>query len=70
MASTWSAGSIAYPMRCHHKYFMNSVTRAYNVPQEELKDMTPLPVEQFVIRPPGLGRVMEVPSSIIWSRLK
>ena len=49
---------------------MSSVTRAYNVPSEELKDMTPLPVEQFVIRPPGLGRVMEVPSSIIWSRLK
>ena len=70
MASTWAAGSISYPMRCHHKYFMSSVTRAYNVPQEELRDMTPLPIEQFVIRPKGLGRVMEVPSSIIWSRLK
>ena len=70
MANTWAAGSISYPMRCHHKYFMSSVTRAYNVPQDELRDMTPLPVEQFVIRPKGLGRTMEVPSSIIWSRLK
>ena len=70
MANTWAAGSISYPMRCHHKYFMNSVTSAYNVPSEELKDMTPLPVEHFVIRPKGLGRTMEVPSSIIWSRLK
>ena len=49
---------------------MSSVTRAYNVPLDELNDMTPLPVEQFVIRPKGLGRTMEVPSSIIWSRLK
>ena len=70
IAKQWGSGSIAYPMRCHHKYFMNSVTSAYNVPSEELKDMTPLPVEQFVIRPKGLGRTMEVPSSIIWSRLK
>ena len=70
MANTWPAGSISYPMRCHHKYFMSSVTRAYFVPPDELKDMTPLPVEQFVIRPKGLGRTMEVPSSIIWSRLK
>ena len=70
MATTWAAGSISYPMRCHHKYLMSSVTRAYNVPQDELNDMTPLPVEQFVIRPAGLGRTMEVPSSIIWSRLK
>jgi len=70
MANTWAAGSISYPMRCHHKYFMSSVTRAYFVPPDELKDMTPLPVEQFVIRPKGLGRTMEVPSSIIWSRLK
>ena len=70
MANTRAAGSISYPMRSHHKYFMNSVTSAYNVPSEELKDMTPLPVEQFVIRPKGLGRTMEVPSSIIWSRLK
>ena len=70
MANTWASGSISYPMRCHHKYFMSSVTSAYNVPQEELREMTPLPVEQFVIRPKGLGRVMEVPSSIIWSRLK
>ena len=43
---------------------------SYNVPQEELREMTPLPIEQFVIRPAGLGRTMEVPSSIIWSRLK
>ena len=70
VAVAWAAGSISYPMRCHHKYFMSSVTRAYNVPQDELRDMTPLPVEQFVIRPSGLGRTMEVPSSIIWSRLK
>ena len=70
MANTWAAGSISYPRRCHHKYFMNSVTRAYNVPQEELADMTPLPIEQFVINPPGLGKTMEVPSRIIWSRLK
>ena len=26
MASTWASGSISYPMRCHHKYFMSSVT--------------------------------------------
>ena len=70
VASAWASGSISYPMRCYHKYFMSSVTRAYNVPQEEFREMTPLPVEQFVIRPKGLGRTMEVPSSIIWSRLK
>ena len=70
VASAWASGSISYPMRCYHKYFMSSVTRAYNVPQDEMRDMTPLPVEQFVIRPSGLGRTMEVPSSIIWSRLK
>ena len=70
MANSWASGGISYPMRCHHKYFMSSVTRAYNVPQEEFREMTPLPVEQFVIRPKGLGRTMEVPSSIIWSRLK
>ena len=70
MAKAWGAGSISYPRRCHHKYFMSSCTRVYDVPQEEMDDMVPIPVEQFVIRPPGLGRVMEVPSSIIWSRLK
>ena len=70
MGNSWASGGISYPMRCHHKYFMSSVTRAYNVPQEEFREMTPLPVEQFVIRPKGLGRTMEVPSSIIWSRLK
>ena len=70
MGNSWASGGISYPMRCPHKYFMSSVTRAYNVPQEEFREMTPLPVEQFVIRPKGLGRTMEVPSSIIWSRLK
>ena len=70
MANSWASGGISYPMRCHHKYFMSSCTSVYIVPQDELSEMTPLPVEQFVMRPPGLGKTMEVPSRIIWSRLK
>ena len=49
---------------------MNSATRVYNVPNEEFNDMTPLPVEQFVIQPKGIGKILEVPSAIIWGRLK
>ena len=44
LANTWAAGSISYPMRCHHKYFMNSCTSVYVVPSEELSEMTPLPI--------------------------
>tara|TARA_B100000131_G_C18076621_1_gene596626 strand:- start:778 stop:1257 length:480 start_codon:yes stop_codon:yes gene_type:complete len=70
VAGNWADGALSYPMRCHHKYFMSSATRVYNVPNEELNDMTPLPVEQFVIQPKGIGKILEVPSAIIWGRLK
>tara|TARA_B100000287_G_scaffold17507_1_gene17589 strand:+ start:15910 stop:16389 length:480 start_codon:yes stop_codon:yes gene_type:complete len=70
VGASWAAGSISYPKRCHHKYFMSSCTSVYEVPRDSFEDMTPLPVEQFVMRPKGLGKTLEVPSSIIWSRLK
>ena len=70
IAGNWADGGISFPMRCYHKYFISNATRVYSVPQEDLHEMVPLPVEQFVIRPKGLGKVMEVPSSVIWSRLK
>ena len=67
VASSWSSGTQAYPKRCHHKYFMSSATNMYIVPKEELKNFTPLPVEQFVRD--VMGRYVEIPSSFIWSRL-
>lgn len=70
MANSWASGGISYPMRCHHKYFMNSCTSVYEVPRDNFEDMTPIPVEQFVMRPKGLKKILEVPSRVIWSRLK
>jgi len=67
ICNTWAAGSKAAPGRCYHKYFMSNASSIYKVPNAELKNMTPLPVEQFVLR--TIGRTMEVPSSFIWGRL-
>ena len=67
MANTWAAGSISYPMRCHHKYFIGRASNIRLVPAVDLRDFVPLPSEQFV-RERGGVRV-EIPSSFIWSRL-
>ena len=67
MANTWAAGSISYPMRCHHKYFIGRASNIRLVPAVDLRDFVPLPSEQFV-RELGGVRV-EIPSSFIWSRL-
>lgn len=67
VGNMWSSGSIAYPTRCHHKYFMSNASQIYKVRPIDLQNMTPLPVEQFVLR--AAGRVIEVPSSFIWSRV-
>lgn len=67
IAGTWSAGGMAYPTRCHHKYFMSNASNIKAIRPIDLQNMTPLPVEQFVLR--SMGRVIEVPSSFIWSRV-
>ena len=67
VCQSWAAGSIAYPNRCYHKYFMSNATNIMKVPKEYLNNMTPLPVEQFVLR--AAGRLVEVPSSFIWGKL-
>lgn len=63
VARSWGGGSISYPRRCHHKYFMSNASNIKSVPASELVDMTPLPLEQFT------SRGIEVPSSFIWSRV-
>jgi hypothetical protein len=67
IAKTWGSGSISYPMRCHHKYFMGRATNMMLVPPSDLVDFVPLPTEQFVRRIGGV--YVEIPSSYIWSRL-
>lgn len=67
IASTWSSGSISYPARCHHKYFMSNASNIMKVPKEYLNNYTPLPVEQFLLN--AAGRYIEVPSSFIWGKL-
>ncbi|MFL2865548.1 MAG: hypothetical protein ACJZ8Y_10070 [Pirellulaceae bacterium] len=67
VCQSWASGSIAYPTRCYHKYFMSNATNIMKVPKEYLNNMTPLPVEQFVLR--AAGRLVEVPSSFIWGKL-
>lgn len=67
ICKNWSAGSLAYPRRCHHKYFMSNVSAVKTILKEDLTDMTPLPIEQFTM--PRVGRMIDVPSSFIWSRL-
>ena len=49
---------------------MNSCTSVYEVPRDNFEDMTPIPVEQFVMRPKGLKKILEGPRRAIWSRLK
>ena len=46
---------------------MSNATNIMKVPKEYLNNMTPLPVEQFVLR--AAGRLVEVPSSFIWGKL-
>lgn len=67
MANTWAAGSISYPMRCHHKYFIGRASNIRLVPPVDLRDFVPLPSEQFVRELGGVR--IEIPSSFIWSRL-
>lgn len=67
ICNQWAAGSRGAPRRCYHKYFMSNASSIYRVPKESLLNMTPLPVEQFVLR--TIGRTIEVPSSFIWGRL-
>tara|TARA_A100001201_G_scaffold134403_1_gene122023 strand:+ start:60 stop:530 length:471 start_codon:yes stop_codon:yes gene_type:complete len=67
IGNSWAAGGNGYPERCHHKYFMSNASGIYKVERDYLDNMTPLPIEQFVLR--AAGRVMKVPSSAIWSRV-
>lgn len=67
IAKTWGAGSISYPMRCHHKYFIGRASNIRLVPPVDLRDFVPLPSEQFVRELGGVR--IEIPSSFIWSRL-
>lgn len=66
VAKSWGNGSMSYPMRCHHKYFMSNASNIKLVKSTDLADMIPLPLEQFVLR--TVGRQLDVPSSFIWSR--
>jgi len=67
IARSWGGGSLAYPMRCHHKYFMSNAGNIKSVPSVDLREMkVPLPLEQFTMD--VVGRWIDVPSSIIWSR--
>lgn len=64
---SWGGGSLSYPMRCHHKYFMSNAGNIKSVPSVDLREMkVPLPLEQFTMN--VVGRWIDVPSSIIWSR--
>lgn len=67
VAKSWGGGSVSYPSRCHHKYFMSNASNIKTVRREDLIDMTPLPLEQFTMRRAGVR--IDVPSSFIWSRL-
>ena len=67
ICESWADGGQAYPARCHHKYFISNCSNVKVVPRIELRDMTPLPIEQFVFN--VLGRWVDVPSNHIWSRL-
>lgn len=67
VAKSWGGGSVSYPMRCHHKYFMSNASNIKTVPAVDLLDMTPLPLEQFVTD--VAGRLLDTPSSFIWSRV-
>ena len=67
IAKQWSVGSPAYPARCHHKYFMSSVSNPKVVPREEFINWNPLPLEKFWIKRGGMW--MDIPSSHIWSRV-
>jgi hypothetical protein len=67
VAKSWGGGSVSYPRRCHHKYFMSNASNIKTVSSADLKDMKyPLPLEQFTMN--VVGRYLDVPSSIIWSR--
>lgn len=66
VAKMWGNGSVAYPMVCHHKYFMSNANNIKIVRSVDLQEMIPLPVEQFVVN--VAGRIIETPSSFIWSR--
>lgn len=67
VAKSWGGGSISYPRRCHHKYFMSNASNIKTVSTADLRDMKyPLPLEQFTMN--VVGRYLDVPSSIIWSR--
>lgn len=66
VARMWGNGSIAYPMVCHHKYFMSNANNIKIVKPVDLQEMIPLPVEQFIVN--VAGRLIETPSSFIWSR--
>ena len=67
IAKTWGSGSIAYPMRCHHKFFLGRASNVMLVPPADLREFVPIPCEQFVRRIGGV--YVEIPSSFIWSRL-
>ena len=67
VASAWASGSISYPMRCYHKYFMSSVSNPKVVPREEFINWNPLPLEKFWIKRGGMW--MDIPRSHIWSRV-
>jgi hypothetical protein len=67
ICNNWSRGSIAFPERCYHKYFMSNVSGVKTIKREDLNNMTPLPIEQFTMS--RVGRMIDVPSSFIWSRL-
>ena len=67
VARSWGGGSVSYPMRCHHKYFMSNASNIKIVPTVDLEEMKyPLPLEQFTMN--VVGRWLEIPSSVIWSR--
>ena len=63
----WATGSNQYPMQCHHKYFMSSISQAMDVPRDNFKNWTPLPLEEFWIKRGGMW--IDLPSSHIWSRV-
>jgi len=67
ICQSWSSGSNAFPQRCYHKYFMSNARQIKTVRRVDLNNMTPLPIEQFTMS--RVGRMIDVPSSFIWSRL-
>ena len=67
VGKSWAGGATTYPSRCYHKYFMSSASNIYIVPLTAFTDYVPLPLEQFLFTRAGVK--VEVPSSVIWSRV-